>query len=55
MIPVDDNHDGVINSTELGWYVKSFFDTLQAKWLQFPSSQYDLGETIRFFFDEQRK
>jgi hypothetical protein len=50
-IPVDENNDGVINNTDLTWYIESFYDQLQELWFYFPNAYYNLGETIRFFHD----
>jgi cell division septation protein DedD len=50
-VPVDENHDGLINFTDLSLYIESFFDIGQNKWLFFPSAWYNPGETIRFFMD----
>ncbi|HSB65508.1 MAG TPA: thrombospondin type 3 repeat-containing protein, partial [Anaerolineales bacterium] len=50
-IPVDENHNGIIDVYDLDLYIESFFDTGQNQWLQFPSPFYGMGETIRFFMD----
>ncbi|MBW6471882.1 MAG: thrombospondin type 3 repeat-containing protein [Anaerolineaceae bacterium] len=49
--PIDENHNYILDDYELRLYIKSFYDTDQKKWLEFPNDEYDMGETIRFFFD----
>jgi hypothetical protein len=50
-IPVDENHNGIVDIFDFSYYVESFFDTGQNQWLLYPSPYYDTGETIRFFMD----
>jgi hypothetical protein len=50
--PIDEDHDMDIDNQDLALYIKSFFDVGQNKWLLFPSSWYNMGETIRFFYDK---
>lgn len=49
--PIDVDHDMDIDNNDLALYIKSFFDFGQSKWLLFPNSYYNMGETFRFFDD----
>lgn len=49
--PIDEDHDNDIDNNDLSLYIRSFFDVGQNKWLLFPNSWYNPGETFRFFYD----
>ena len=49
--PIDEDHDNDIDNADLSLYIRSFYDMGQDKWLLFPNSYYNPGETFRFFYD----
>jgi cell division septation protein DedD len=54
-IPVDENHNGAVDATDLLKYIGSYFNTGQNKWIQVKQASdlngYQQGDAFRFFYD----